>query len=49
MDGSRPHSYRLAYEMHAPLDRVEGGRHCVPEDHAHRISSAINELLQTLV
>lgn len=39
------YGYRLAYELGAPLDRVEGGRHFIPEDHPERISAAVNDLL----
>lgn len=39
------YGYRLAYELGAPIDRIEGGKHFVPEDHADRVAAAINELL----
>ncbi len=38
--------YRLAYELRAPIERIEGGKHFVPEDHADRVANAVNELLQ---
>jgi pimeloyl-ACP methyl ester carboxylesterase len=40
------YGYRLAYELGAPLDRIEGGKHFVPEDHPGRVAVAINELLE---
>lgn len=40
------YGYRLAYELKAPMDRIEGGRHFVPEDHPERIAAAVNELLE---
>lgn len=39
------YGYRLAYEFGAPLDRIEGGKHFVPEDHPEKISAAVNDLL----
>jgi pimeloyl-ACP methyl ester carboxylesterase len=30
------YGYRLAYELKAPLDRIEEGKHFVPEDHPKR-------------
>ena len=39
------YGYRLAYELEAPLDRIEGGKHFVPEDHPERVAAAVNELL----
>ena len=39
------YGYRLAYDLDAPLDRIEGGKHFTPEDHPDRIAAAINELL----
>jgi pimeloyl-ACP methyl ester carboxylesterase len=40
------YGYRLAYELGAPLDRIEGGKHFVPEDHPERIAAAVNDLLR---
>ncbi|MDP9347691.1 MAG: alpha/beta fold hydrolase [Gemmatimonadota bacterium] len=40
------YGYRLAYELRAPIDRIEGGKHFVPEDHAGRVAAAINDLLE---
>lgn len=42
------YGYRLAYELGAPLDRIEGGLHFVPEDHADRVAAAVNDLLTAL-
>jgi pimeloyl-ACP methyl ester carboxylesterase len=36
---------RLARDLRAPLDRIAGGRHFVPEDHAERVAAAINALI----
>jgi pimeloyl-ACP methyl ester carboxylesterase len=36
---------RLARDLRAPLDRIEGGKHFVPEDHADRVAAAINALI----
>ena len=27
------YGYRLAHDLHAPLERIEDGKHFVPEDH----------------
>lgn len=40
------YGYRLAYELGAPLDRIEGGKHYVPEDHPGRVAAAVNDLLR---
>jgi pimeloyl-ACP methyl ester carboxylesterase len=40
------YGYRLAYEMDGKLDRVESGKHFVPEDHPGPVAGAVNELLQ---
>lgn len=40
------YGYRLAYELKAPLDRIEGGKHFVPEDHPDRVAAAVNDLLR---
>ncbi len=39
------YGYRLAYDLQAPLDRIEGGKHFTPEDHPDRIAAAVGELL----
>ena len=39
------YGYRLAYELGARLDRIEGGKHFVPEDHAERVAATVNDLL----
>ena len=40
------YGYRLAYELGAPLDRIEEGKHFVPEDHPERVAAAVNDLLR---
>ena len=40
------YGYRLAYDLHAPLDRIEHGKHFVPEDHPDRVAAAVNRLLK---
>ncbi len=40
------YGYRLAYELGAPLARIEGGKHFVPEDHPERVAAAVNDLLE---
>lgn len=39
------YGYRLAYELGAPLDRIEGGLHFTPEDHPDRVAGAVNDVL----
>lgn len=43
------YGYRLAHELKAPLDRIETGKHFVPEDHSERVAAAVNDLLQQTV
>lgn len=40
------YGYRLAYELRAPMERIEGGRHFIPEDHPDEVAAAINGLLE---
>jgi pimeloyl-ACP methyl ester carboxylesterase len=40
------YGYRLAYELGAPMERIEGGKHFVPEDHPEQVAAAVNELLE---
>ncbi len=40
------YGYRLAYELGAPIERIEGAKHFVPEDHPEEVTAAVNELLQ---
>ncbi len=40
------YGYRLAYELNASIERIEGGRHFVPEDHPEQVATAVNELLE---
>ncbi len=39
------YGYRLAYELGAPIERIEDGKHFVPEDHPEQVIAAVNELL----
>lgn len=39
------YGYRLAHDLKAPVDRIEGGKHFVPEDHPERIAAAIEDLV----
>ena len=49
-DGFQPigYGYRLAYELGARIERVEGARHFVPEDHPDEVAAAVNGLLKEL-
>lgn len=40
------YGYRLAYELKAPITRVEGGKHFMPEDHPEEVAAAVNGLLE---
>jgi pimeloyl-ACP methyl ester carboxylesterase len=40
------YGYRLAYELRAPIERIEDGKHFVPEDHPEEVATAVNELLE---
>jgi pimeloyl-ACP methyl ester carboxylesterase len=40
------YGYRLAYDLGATLDRIEGGKHFVPEEHPERVAVAVNGLLE---
>lgn len=42
------YGYRLAYEMDGELERVEDGKHFMPEDHPATVAAAVNELLEAL-
>lgn len=37
---------RLADDLGAPLDRVRGGKHFVPEDHPHRVAAAVTDVVE---
>ncbi|MCW8193752.1 alpha/beta fold hydrolase [Proteobacteria bacterium 005FR1] len=39
---------RLAKDLHAPLRRIEGGKHFTPEDHPDIIAEEINRLVETV-
>ncbi len=40
------YGYRLAYELGASMERIEGGKHFVPEDHPEPVAEAVNGLLE---
>lgn len=40
------YGYRLAYELGAPLDRIEGGKHFTPEDFPGPAAAAVSALLE---
>ncbi len=40
------YGYRLAYELGAPIERIEGGKHFVPENHPEEVAAAVNALLE---
>ncbi len=40
------YGYRLAYELGAQLERIEGGKHFVPEDHPESVATGVNSLLE---
>ncbi len=42
------YGYRLAYDLSARLERIEGGRHFVPEDEPGRVADTIHDLLASL-
>jgi pimeloyl-ACP methyl ester carboxylesterase len=42
------YGYRLAYDLRAPLDRIEGGKHFVPEDHPEEVTRAVENLISEL-
>jgi pimeloyl-ACP methyl ester carboxylesterase len=39
------YGYRLAYELGASIERIEGAKHFVPGDHPEEVAAAVNELL----
>ena len=39
------YGYPLAHDLRTRLERIEGGRHFVPEDHPDRIASVVKGLL----
>jgi pimeloyl-ACP methyl ester carboxylesterase len=47
-DGFQPigYGYRLAYELGALLERVEEGKHFVPEDHPEPVARAVRAVLE---
>lgn len=42
------YGYRMAHETGAHLDRVDEGKHFVPEDQAQRVAQAVTDLLEEL-
>jgi pimeloyl-ACP methyl ester carboxylesterase len=40
------YGYRLAYELRASMERIEGGKHFVPEDHPERVGANVNALVR---
>lgn len=40
------YGYRLAHDLNARLERIEGGKHFVPEDHPERVAKVVNDLLE---
>jgi len=40
------YGYRLAHELGAPIERIEGAKHFVPEDHPEQVAAAVNGLLK---
>jgi pimeloyl-ACP methyl ester carboxylesterase len=40
------YGYRLAHDLNARLERIEGGKHFVPEDHPERVAEVVNALLR---
>jgi len=40
------YGYRLAYELGAPIERIEGAKHFVPEDYPEQVAANVNELLK---
>ncbi len=42
------YGYRLAHDLGVQLDRIEGGKHFVPEDYPDRVAAAVNGLVAEL-
>ena len=42
------YGYRLAYELGAKIERIEDGKHFVPEDHPEEVAAAVNGLLEQM-
>ena len=40
------YGYRLATELKAPMERIEGGKHFVPEDHPEQVAASVSDLLE---
>lgn len=39
------YGHRLAQQLNAPLDAIDGGKHFVPEDHPDRIAAAVTDVV----
>jgi pimeloyl-ACP methyl ester carboxylesterase len=39
---------RLSRDLGAPLTRIDGGKHFVPEDHPQPVADAVNDLLEEI-
>lgn len=39
------YGYRLAHDLKCPLNRIEDGKHFIPEDHPEKVAETINSLL----
>lgn len=39
------YGYRLAHDLGAEMDRIEGGRHFVPEDYPGRVAAAVRDVV----
>ena len=42
------YGYRLAHDLGVGIERIEGGKHFVPEDHPVEIAAAVNGLLEQI-
>lgn len=42
------YGHRLAKQLKAPLDRIEGGKHFVPEDHPDRVVAAVRDVVDRM-
>ena len=40
------YGYRLAYDLGVRIERIEGGKHFVPEDHPEEVAAAVNGALE---
>ncbi len=42
------YGYRLASDLRAPMERIEGGIHFVPEDHHKRVTATVGGALEQM-